>query len=139
MRGFAGDDIILGGDGNDFIRGGAGDDQITGGTGADLLVGKDGADTFIWQAMDILLGETDRITDFSVAETDVLSLDGLLAAFNAGSDAISDFVNLSVQSGDTIVQIDQSGAGNFSVDVVTLSGVTGLDLATLYANGNLTA
>ena len=96
-------------------------------------------DTFIWQGIDILSGATDTITDFSTLENDVLDLSGLLTAFNAGTDVISDFVNLSVSGSDTIVQIDQSGSASFNVDVVTLQGVTGLDLATLYANGNITA
>ncbi|MCB1428214.1 MAG: type I secretion C-terminal target domain-containing protein, partial [Nitratireductor sp.] len=139
INGLDGADILSGGAGSDTIDGGAGADQIAGGLGADILTGGLDNDTFIWQGIDILSGATDTITDFSTLENDVLDLSGLLTAFNAGTDVISDFVNLSVSGSDTIVQIDQSGSASFNVDVVTLQGVTGLDLATLYANGNITA
>ncbi|MEZ5800909.1 MAG: type I secretion C-terminal target domain-containing protein [Nitratireductor sp.] len=139
INGLDGADIINGGAGGDIINGGAGADQITGGLGADTMTGGADNDTFIWQGIDILSGATDTITDFNVGENDVLDLSNLLTAFNPGTDVITDFVNLSVSGSDTIVQIDQSGSASFSVDVVTLQGVTGLDLATLYTNGNIAA
>ncbi|MCB1449639.1 MAG: type I secretion C-terminal target domain-containing protein, partial [Nitratireductor sp.] len=139
IDGLGGADLLNGGAGADTINGGAGADQITGGLGADTLTGGLDNDTFIWQGIDILSGATDTITDFNVGENDVLDLSNLLTAFNPGTDVITDFVNLSVSGADTVVQIDQSGSASFSVDVVTLQGVTGLDLATLYTNGNIAA
>ncbi|MEL7429541.1 MAG: type I secretion C-terminal target domain-containing protein [Pseudomonadota bacterium] len=139
ITGLGGNDIIIGGAGDDIIDGGADDDQITGGLGADTLTGGAGADTFIWDAIDILSGATDQITDFNVAEGDVLDLSGLLENFNSGTDTLSDFVNLDQQGLDTVVQIDQAGTATFTVDVATLTGTSGLDVATLQANGNLVA
>ena len=69
----------------------------------------------------------------------MVDLSNLLTAFNPGTDVISDFVQLSESAGNTTVQIDQTGTGTFTTSVVTLSGVTGLDLALLYANGNIAA
>ncbi|NMD08271.1 MAG: type I secretion C-terminal target domain-containing protein, partial [Phyllobacteriaceae bacterium] len=140
IDGFGGTDTITGGAGVDTIDAGDGDDTIMGGLGADIMTGGIGADTYIWQAIDILSGAVDTITDFAPAQNDVLDLSNLLTAFNpGGGDVISDFVNLSESAGNTAVQIDQTGSGSFTTSVATLSGVTGLDLALLYANGNLAA
>jgi hypothetical protein len=140
IDGFGGTDTITGGAGVDTIDAGDGDDTIMGGLGADIMTGGIGADTYIWQAIDILSGAVDTITDFAPAQNDVLDLSNLLTAFNpGGGDVISDFVNLSESAGNTTVQIDQTGSGSFTTNVATLSGVTGLDLALLYANGNLAA
>ncbi len=140
IDGMGGADTILGGAGVDTIDGGNGGDTITGGLGADVMTGGAGGDTYIWEAIDILSGAVDTITDFAVGQNDVLNLANLLTAFNpGGGDVISDFVNLSVSGGDTAVQIDQTGSGTFTTNVVTLSGVTGLDLALMYANGNIAA
>lgn len=140
ISGQGGADTILGGAGVDTIDGGTGSDSITGGLGADVMSGGSGADTYIWEAIDILSGAVDTITDFTVGENDVLNLANLLTSFNpGGGDVISDFVNLSESGGDTTVQIDQTGNGTFTANVVTLAGVTGLDLALLYANGNIAA
>ena len=139
LSGLGGSDTILGGAGSDTIDGGLNDDQITGGLGADILTGGSGADSFIWEAIDILSGATDQIIDFNVAEGDVLDLTALLSNFDPASDTLSDFINLDQQGLDTVVQIDQSGSSNFGIDVVTLNGITGLDLATLQSNGNLLA
>jgi hypothetical protein len=139
INGNGGADTIAGGAGIDTIDGGGGDDTITGGFGADIMTGGSGADTYIWQAIDILSGAVDTITDFAAGQNDLVDLSNLLTAFNPGTDVISDFVQLSESAGNTTVQIDQTGTGTFTTSVVTLSGVTGLDLALLYANGNIAA
>ena len=63
---------------NDRISGGDGDDVLTGGYGGDTLTGGAGADTFVFrQHYDIGgAGARDKITDFSHAEGDKISLEG---------------------------------------------------------------
>ena len=58
----AGDDVVSGGRGNDWIEGGQGNDTLTGG---------EGRDTFVFRAD----GGHDTITDFDVANPDLLLLD----------------------------------------------------------------
>ncbi|QNJ15649.1 cell surface protein required for swimming motility [Synechococcus sp. A18-40] len=64
---------VTGAAGADTITGGDLDDTIAGGKGADSLTGGSGADTFVLQTTQALNG-TDIITDFSVANVDVLDL-----------------------------------------------------------------
>jgi T1SS-143 domain-containing protein len=82
LTGTSGDDIILGGAGDDTLVGGDGNDVLVGGTGSDTLTGGLGADTFVWTLADIGSGTGDaphdRVTDFSVAEGDVLDLSSVL-------------------------------------------------------------
>ncbi|MEL6420829.1 MAG: Ig-like domain-containing protein [Pseudomonadota bacterium] len=138
LTGTSGADTLTGGNADDTISGADGDDILTGLGGVDLLGGGDGADTFVWQAGDQFSGP-DTITDFGLAENDVLDLSALLPGFDAGTDDLSNFVNLFEDNGNTTVQIDPSGSGSFSSDVVTLDGVTGLDLNQMQTNGNIVA
>ncbi|MEO0328720.1 MAG: type I secretion C-terminal target domain-containing protein [Pseudomonadota bacterium] len=137
LDGLEGDDVLVGNAGSDVINGGDGADIITGGIGADILTGGQDADTFVWDAIDILSASTDEITDFDTSSGDVLDVSAILPDFDTGSDVLSDFLNLSVQGSNTIVQVDQSGIANFTVSLVNLTDTSGLDLATLQSNGNL--
>lgn len=84
LEGGSGNDTLRGGTGNDILSGGEGDDLLVGGTGNDILTGGDGADTFQWLSGDDINSEggmaTDTITDFSVADGDVIDLSDLLEA-----------------------------------------------------------
>ena len=75
LRGGEGDDSLLGGTGHDTLRGGEGDDTMTGGSGRDKHVVKEnfGADV---------------ITDFSVADGDILDL-SRVAAFTTLADLVA--------------------------------------------------
>ena len=72
-------DLLHGREGDDVLDGGTGDDTILGGTGGDTMTGGAGADLFI---IDLSTGgqaeatgdAPDWITDFNLAEGDVLSL-----------------------------------------------------------------
>jgi hypothetical protein len=140
LTGQNGADTLIGGAGVDHLDGGQGGDTLIGGLGADTMTGGSGADHYVWQAIDILSGAVDTITDFSVGQGDVLDLHNLLTNFNpGGGDVITDFVNFTTSAGNTTVQIDQTGSHTFTTNVATLTGVTGLDLALLYANGNVAA
>ena len=69
--GSSGNNNLAGDAGADTINGGAGDDTITGGLAADSLTGGTGADTFVFTST----ATTDTIADFTVAQTDVLTID----------------------------------------------------------------
>ena len=127
LYGGAGDDILIGGTGNDVLVGGAGVDRLTGGAGADRFGFTSGTAT----------GGADTIADFSVSDGDSIDLSDLLPGFDAASDLIADWVRLTQSGSDTTVEIDATGTGSFTAQAVVIEGVTGLDLATLRASGNL--
>jgi Ca2+-binding RTX toxin-like protein len=114
---------------------GGGDNILSGGAGLDTLYGGDGTDTFIFEAVSAFL-DRDILADFSAGEGDILDVSDLITTF---SGTITDHVFFDDSSGtDTVVQIDIDGAGGVGFqDVAIINGITGLDEATLYANGNI--
>ncbi|WNV09235.1 VCBS domain-containing protein [Tardiphaga sp. 709] len=121
-------DTLSGGAGNDLIQGGAGDDILMGGLGNDVLRGGSGADTFKFGAGHIGAANLDSILDFSNAEGDKIDISGLLdgiAGVQADGSNINNYVHLTQNGGNVLVQVDTTGAGNFSGnthDVATLVG-----------------
>lgn len=81
LYGRAGADVLLGGAGKDRLIGGNGADRIEGGTGADILTGGAGSDRFVFRTGAEVAG--DRITDFSVAQNDIIDLSAIDANENA--------------------------------------------------------
>jgi VCBS repeat-containing protein len=79
----AADSILSGGTGDDALIGGAGDDILIGGAGSDTLAGGLGADSFVWRLADVGDGTGpaphDVVTDFSIAQGDVLDLSSVLS------------------------------------------------------------
>jgi Ca2+-binding RTX toxin-like protein len=86
LKGFGGADTLNGGNGNDSLygmdgidtlSGGHGNDQLQGGAGSDTLTGGLGADTFTWTAEEggfVGPNAHDRITDFNLAQGDLVNL-----------------------------------------------------------------
>jgi hypothetical protein len=68
---------IYGNDGDDTITGSLMADTITGGAGADTLTGGAGKDTFVFSGVTTALNGADIITDFSVADGDILDVGAL--------------------------------------------------------------
>ena len=130
LFGEGGDDTLAGGFGADLLQGGAGDDQLNGGPGADRMRGGAGSDSFLADAGDTIL-------DFNAAEGDSLVLADLLGGFDPASSDPNDFVSLSEQAGDTVVEVNADGQGTDTVALVTLAEVTGAALDTLIADGNV--
>lgn len=119
------------------IIGGTGADTLSGGVGADTLTGGSGADTFTWKAGELGTG-VDRVTDFTAgAGGDKLDVAALLTGYNPGTSVISDFVRVTASAGNTTVDIDPDGGANSFQTLATLQGITGLNVNTLLANGNL--
>lgn len=121
--GLDGNDILYGGDGNDTLIGWGGNDTLEGGAGNDTLWGGTGADTFV-----LALGSIDTLRDFSVAQGDKLDLSDILSGFytNPATQAITDFIQITTVSGNSVISVDQNGGGNSFVQVGTILGVTGL-------------
>ena len=130
-----------GGGGNDVLKGGAGNDRLMGGSGNDTLFGLGGSDTFVFMASD---GPgIDSIQGFSsaipVSGGDILDVSDLLIGYAPNVSTMSDFVQSHESAGSTIVSVDRDGSGlaYASEDIMTLVGVTGMDLNNLLAQGNL--
>lgn len=142
--GSASNNVLSGGSGNDYINGGDGNDTITGGAGVDTLVGGLGADTFVFATVDIDTtagAVTDRISDFSSAAGDKLSLGAagagtnyseagtavanlatLLTAADTALDGTVKYYLGQVTGGASYLVIDANGTGY--TDVIELTGVT---------------
>jgi hypothetical protein len=78
LLGGEGDDQLFGQQDDDVLLGDAGNDRLFGWAGDDVLTGGTGADGFMWTGA----GEgTDRITDYSYAEGDLIDVVGDPASF----------------------------------------------------------
>lgn len=150
----AGDDIIYaegagdtlyGSAGNDTLFGQQGSDILFGGAGADTLMGGAAKDTFVFKAGDLGTG-VDTILDFdtrAVTNTgnsgDILDFSDLFGGASITTSNVGDYIQLTVDSGNTIVSVDTDGAANgvSFQQVAVLQGVSGLNLNTLLTNGNL--
>jgi Ca2+-binding RTX toxin-like protein len=135
IYGNGGDDIIFGEGNNDTIFGGDGDDWIDGGAGNDSMTGGNGADTFHFVYGGDGSNEVDRITDFDMAEGDILDLSDLLdnlPAVISGANLLN-HLDLEFVGGNTIVHYEVDGlvAGSVNDGQIILDGV---DLTSLGAN-----
>ena len=128
LFGLGGNDTINGGAGVDALYGGDGNDILNGGTGADILYGNGGTDTFDFDTLDAL----DTIKDFN-GGAEILDISDIITSFTG---TITDHINFTEVSGNTVVSVDADGVGGYT-NLVTLEGVTGLDEATMYGNGQI--
>ena len=106
--------------------------------GNDVLYGTENADLFFFTAVD---QGTDEIRGFDVDQGDVLDLGILLAANDDVTDAIAEFVRFTDNGTDTVIEVDVDGAAGAEefTQLVTLQGVTGLDVEDVAASGALAA
>ncbi len=114
LSGEGGSDTLRGGIGADVLNGGLGNDSLRGDAGADTLTGGAGADAFVF-----LKGSgIDRVTDFTVADHDMLQLDHLLwTGTQTAAQVISHFAT--VGNGEVVFTFAH---GN----VIHLAGLTSL-------------
>lgn len=125
--------VLWGGSGGDRLQAGMEGDVLIGGPGRDTLRGNGGSDLFVITG----IGDgNDLIEDFSVAEHDVLDLTRVLTG---ASEALTNFVKLTVSGTNTLVGINFSGSGGIYTNmIVTLAGVAlGPELGSLVDNGHL--
>ena len=126
-------DTLSGNNAANTLSGGNGNDTLEGMGGNDTLTGGAGADTFIFAS-----GSVDTVTDFSVAQGDVLDISNIVTGFTAFSD-VDDFVQLQSVGGNTNILVDgngNSGGSNFQ-QVGSLIGVTGLNAQSLHNDDQL--
>ncbi len=108
---------------------------IYGGSGLDNLYGSSGLDSFVFEAASAFLN-VDIITDFDKIGGDIIDISDILVGFSLTADAAVDFVQFSESGGNTTISVDANGVGGYT-NIVTLSGVTGLDVNEMVADGNL--
>lgn len=127
IHGGNGADVIRGGSGDDKLKGGAGADNIGGGSGSDVLTGGAGSDIFLFadaSHLDASLALTDVITDFTQAESDIISVYGIDADTTTIGDQRFAFIGDDAFTGSagqlryfqlenrTIIEMDTDGDGN---------------------------
>ncbi len=131
------DDTIRADNSANSLYGQDGDDILIGAGGNDYLDGGNGADTFVYEAATAYL-TSNRIADFDVAEGDVLDISDLLVGYDALTDAITDFVQITDNGTDSVVSIDADGGADGFVQIATLLNTTGLtDEDALETAGNI--
>jgi Ca2+-binding RTX toxin-like protein len=113
LSGEVGNDLLRGGDAADRLNGGDGADKLYGDAGNDLLTGGKGADFFYFNSK---FG-TDRVTDFSIADGDVLMLDDAIWGGSKLTEGQVVARYATVSSGEVVFDF---GAGM----VLTLTGLT---------------
>ncbi len=139
LFGTAYNDTITGGSSSDLLYGNHGDDILYGAGGSDYLTGGEGADTFEFKGATAFTASA-TITDFNTSDGDKIDISNILDGhYNPGTDSIANFVHIDTSGSDSILSVDVDGTGGtYSMAAIaTISGVTGLDVATLISNGNL--
>lgn len=120
--------IINGTRGHDEIIGTDQDDIITGGQRNDILTGGEGKDIFVWNAGDdrSFIGQdpSDIVTDFNIAEGDVLDFSDILVGEEAGN--LTDFISITEDGSDIVIEL-KPDAGDVT-QTVTLQGKSLADL-----------
>lgn len=121
--GNSGANILTGNAVGNSLNGGSGNDTLDGGAGNDLLTGGLGADIFLFSAAS--LGGIDTMTDFSIAQHDVLDISDLLIGYTG---TVTNWVRITDDAGNSNVEIDRDGTGLVYgwTKIGTLTGVTGL-------------
>ncbi len=109
-----------------ILTGTPGDDLIWGSAGDDILTGNGGNDTFLYNSDN---KSDDLIKDFTVSdggdEKDSLDLSDLLVGFDVESSILSDFLEVTENSSNTLVKVDQNSDGSgYSDMTLTLESVT---------------
>jgi VCBS repeat-containing protein len=112
LSGQDGNDRLSGGEGADTLMGGNGNDTLQGGPGSDTLTGGMGADVFAWHLADQGSAGTpavDTITDFSIAQGDVLDLRDLLQGASPTPASLENYLDISFNDGNTVIRVSSTG------------------------------
>lgn len=112
MDGSNGNDIIidvLGG--NTDLDGNGGNDILIGNSGIDTMTGGSGADVFVIGADSVSVGIHDIITDYDMAQGDVIDLSEILSGLASNTALESGYVKLVQNGGNAELQVDTDGAG----------------------------
>ena len=124
-----------GGAGNDLITGNDYDNVLFGGLGDDTLTGGKGADTFVWKTAHFA-GGTDKITDFSFAQNDIIRFEDMAQGGN-------DNIIGKIVDNKLMLEVHHDGfTQNISVDILGTLNVQGQtynnfnDFNTAYEHSN---
>tara|TARA_R110000868_G_scaffold390055_10_gene659585 strand:- start:4017 stop:7256 length:3240 start_codon:yes stop_codon:yes gene_type:complete len=132
-----GNDTLDGGDGTDFLYAGAGNDILKGGDGIDMLYGQNGSDVFLFEAL-TAFNFSDNIQDFKLSQNDKFDVSDLLQGYDAVTDAITDFVQITESGSNSYLSVDADGGGDNFVQIAYIYNETGLtDEDALETSGNL--
>ncbi len=152
IYGQAGNDHLLGGDGTDTLEGGSGSDRLNGNAGNDILTGGAGLDRFIFNTNETFTTESvgvDEITDFSVAQGDLILLDtrtfdAIISEGGIGFSVDTEFEvvtsNSAARSSDAFIVYNSSTGGLYYNENGSAGGFgDGGEFATLTGAPELTA
>ena len=139
LTGGTGRDMLLGGEGADRLLGEAGADTLQGGAGADVMFGGAGADVFRFTSLsDSASTAQDRVSDFSLADGDLIDLSAIDADAIAAGDQMLNFVGAGAFTGggigsvrvrqvgqNTVIFVDE-GNGGAAEMIIRLNGIVAL-------------
>ncbi|MEZ5902635.1 MAG: PA14 domain-containing protein [Alphaproteobacteria bacterium] len=113
------------------------DTILSGGDGLDTLYGNSGRDIFLFEAA-TAYNDLDAIENFGYT-LDSLDLSDLLTGYNAATDDINDFVQITESGGNSTFAVDANGTagGSSYSNVFVINGVTGMDLDVMEIDGTL--
>jgi Ca2+-binding RTX toxin-like protein len=107
-------------------------------SGGDTLVGGTGADDFVLISAGVY-NNSDTLNNFSTTNSDKIDISSLMSAagYVSGVSTLADFVQAVNSGSNSLLQIDTTGTGSHFQTVATITGVTGVNVATYVSNGNL--
>ena len=106
-------------------------------SGGNTLVGGAGADEFVLASAGVY-NNIDVIQNFSTAQSDKIDIIELMPDYYiSGVSTLADYVRAVNSGSDSLLQVDSTGTGNNFQTVATITGVTGINVATYVTNGNL--
>ena len=137
LSGGKGNDTLGGSVGNDLLNGGAGDDNLNGGADRDTMLGGGGSDSFVFVALahatadattaDQILGFTvdpaasaafvDRINLSLIDANTTTTVDDRFAFIGVADFSTPGQVRLRQDGGDTIVEVNASGADGVDMSI----------------------
>jgi Ca2+-binding RTX toxin-like protein len=136
--GNAGNNAITGNAGANTLNGSGGDDVLNGGGGDDKLTGGQGADRFKFDGNS---GGTDTITDFSLAQHDVLDFHDYISGYDPVEDAVTDFIEIVVLGKTGFIAVDRDGDGGIysmtPVAIINNANMTMSDEGALLFSGHI--
>ncbi|BAS68020.1 Ig-like domain-containing protein [Bathymodiolus septemdierum thioautotrophic gill symbiont] len=117
-----------------------GNDTINMSSFNELVYGRGGSDTFVYKSWSDAAASSsnDAIADFTMgtgAGKDTLNLADLLTGYSSAN--LADFLSLSDDGTNSSIAIDSNGDSSGTDLTITLTGVTGVSLATMISDANL--
>lgn len=129
-------DTLRGGAGHDNFWGGNGEDTLYAGLGQDQLYGQDGSDIFVFEAV-TAFNRPDLLRDFSIPQADKIDISDLLSGYDALTDLITDFVQITDNGSRSFLAVDIDGGADNFVQIATIYTLGLTDEEALETSGTL--